>query len=166
MSTSGLLTGHRWSVETDAISVLLRTELSACETYRTAIREMEKDSDCPALSLRCLYRSHRRFADELRGLARRQGGLPAESAGTSGLWSGVHERIAELPGHANFRAILRALRQGERYSLELARSSLLDPEGPLAAFAKGKLVEGITANIALLEALERSAEDDPEDPAA
>ncbi|MBK9966158.1 MAG: DUF2383 domain-containing protein [Holophagales bacterium] len=156
MSTSSLLTRNHLAVEIDALCSILRTEHSACETYRTAVHAVERDGGCPALSLRCLYRSHRHFADELRDLVRGLGGRPTETVGAWGVWSSVHERVAEMQGRTAFPAMLRTLRHGEQYSLEVGREALHDLEGPAAVWARGRFVQGIVSNLDLLEALERS----------
>jgi hypothetical protein len=153
------------STEIDALCSLLRTELSACEAYRAAVHAVEQGSECPALSLRHLYRSHRHFADELLNLIRGLGAPPAGAVGEWGVWSGVLERIAALNGREAAVATLRALRHGEVYSLEVARGALQDLEGPPAEWVKGRLVEGIVANFGLLEALETSADDGSGHPA-
>lgn len=158
MRTNDVLVGNLRTVEAGALGSLLRTELSACETYRTAVRAIELGEDCPALSLRCLYRTHRRFADELRSLIRGLGGLPAEPLASWGVWAGVHERVASMRGRADGPAMLRALRHGERYSLELARGALHDLEGPAASWVKERLVDGLAGNLGLLDALERPAD--------
>jgi hypothetical protein len=156
-STEIVLEENRRAVEATALSSLLRTELSACETYRTAIHDVERGGEGPALALRCLYGNHRRLADEARGLIRNLGGPPTESAGAWGVWSAVHERIAEMKGRASDATLLRALRHGERYSLELARDALHDLEGSEATWARRRLIGKLVANLDLLEALEESA---------
>ena len=153
------------STEIDALCSLLRTELSACEAYRAAVHAVEQGSECPALSLRHLYRSHRHFADDLLNLIRSLGAPPAGAVGEWGVWSGVLERIAALKGREAVVATLRALRHGEVYSLEVARGALPDLDGPPAEWVKGRLVGGIVANFGLLEALETSAGDEPRQPA-
>jgi hypothetical protein len=160
MNTNELLTTHPPNVEVDAIRSLLGTELSACETYRTAVRSIEKEADRPALALRCLYRSHRRFAVELRGLVLRLGARTGSPPGTWGVWAGVHERIAAMRPRVDLVAALGALRHGERYSLELAEGALPDLEGPLAAWVKGRFLAGIDANLKLLAALQASVADE------
>lgn len=159
------LTGH-WAAEVDALCTLLRTELSACEAYRTAIHVVERDVGNPALSLRCLYRSHRQFADELRGMVRELGGHPSETMGAWGVWSGVHEKVAETAGQDDVPTTLRLLRHGERYSREVASGALHDLEGPPATWARERFVRGLDANLCLIEALERSAAEPAEEPPA
>jgi hypothetical protein len=156
MNTNELLTTHPPNVEVDALRSLLGAELSACETYRTAVRSIEKEAGRPALALRCLYRSHRRFAVELRGLVLRLGAPTGSSVGAWGVWAGVHERIAAMRPRVDLLAALRALRHGEHYSLELARGAMTELEGPLAAWLKGRFLAGIDANLRLLEALQAS----------
>jgi hypothetical protein len=144
------------SVATRALSTLLRAELSACEAYRTAVHAIERGADCPALSLRCLYRSHRRAADELHSEIRRLQGRPIETAGATGVWSEVHERIASARGPADFPETLRALLRGERFSLELACRAVHGLGDSGSDGVRRRLVEGILANIGLIEALEKS----------
>jgi len=160
MSSSDLSVRDHRGVDVDALGTLLRTELSACEAYRAAIRAVERDGGCPALSLRCLYRSHRRFADELRALIRSVAGRPAEPSGAWCVWYGVHERVAAADGRAQAPAALHALRHGERYSLEVAGGALDDLDGPAASWVRQRLVRGLVANLRLLAALERSAAED------
>lgn len=166
MNTSSLLTGKHLAVEIEALCTLLRTEHSACETYRTAVHAAERDADRPAPSLRCLYRSHRRFADELRDLVRGLGGRPVETVGAWGVWSSVHERVAAMQGRPAFPAMLRALRQGEQHSLEVGRGALHDLEGPAASWGRERFVRGVVSNLDLLEALDRSLSEEVERPFA
>lgn len=159
MSSKNVLSTGHWAAEVEALCTLLRTELSACEAYRAAIHVTERDQGNPALSLRCLYRSHRKFADELRGMVRELGGHPTETVGEWGVWSAVHEHVATRPAGDGAATTLRFLRHGERYSCELALGALHDLEGPPSTWVKERLVKGVEANLCLIEALERSVED-------
>lgn len=152
MSTPRLLT--RETVEPDALSTILRSELSACEAYRAAIHAIERGADAPALALRALYRYHRRLADDLRLEIRRRRGLPAEAQDPSEVWEAIGEGIAAMRGGpADFSRAVAALLRGERVSLEQARRAARDlarsGERPL----RDRLAEGAAANIGLLEAL-------------
>lgn len=150
------------SVEVDALCSLHRTVLSSRDTYRTAAAAIRTGPESHRLSLRHLYQGHRRFAGELRSLIRAAGGLPAAAEWERGVWSGVRARIAAArKGSSVVRATLRALRQGELYSLALAGGALPDLRGTAADWVKGRLMTGIETNLGLLEALEVSAGEAP-----
>ena len=166
MNANEALNDERWSVEADTLCSLLGNELSACETYRTAIHSIERGEENPALSLRCLYRSHRRFADEHRALVRGIGGCPVEPIDAWGVWTGVRERVASMSGRTSGPAALRVLRHGERTSLELARGALDELEGPPAGWVRDRLIRGVEANLDLLDAMESFVGDRPASPPA
>lgn len=159
MNANEALNDDRWSVEADTLRTLLGTELSACEAYRAAIHSIERGEESPALSLRCLYRSHRRFADELRGLVRGFGGCCSEPMDAWGVWAGVRERVTSMNGRIDGPAALRVLRHGEHASLGLARGALDELEGPPAGWVRDRLIRGVEANLGLLDALESYAGD-------
>ena len=138
-------------VEVDALSRVLRSELAACETYRTAVHGIERDADAPALSLRCLYQSHRQHADRLRLTVRRLGGRPAAPPGASGAWPRVEDSIADAADRVE---LLRSLREGERHSVEVAREALHELEGPVAALVREEILPALAANLDLLAALD------------
>lgn len=154
MSTNRVLQEGRWAQEVETLGSLLRSELSACEAYRTAVHRLERDGERPALSLRYLYRSHRRHADGLREMIRRLGGHPPDSLGTWGVWASVHERVAGLADDAE---TLRALREGERHSVELARGALHDLDGPAASFVAEEVLPELVADLDLLALLDEGA---------
>lgn len=148
------------SAEVDALCSNLRAELSSRETYRTAAAAIRRGPESHSLSLRHLYHGHGRLAFELRKLIREVGGLPAGAGRVRGVWSGVRARVAAArKGREGVRAMLRALRQGELYSLALAAGALGDLRGTSAAWVRGRLMEGIVNNLGLLAALEVSAGD-------
>ncbi len=140
---------HR-AVEASALSNLLRSELAACETYRTAVHRVEHGSESPALSLRCLYRSHRKHADELSETVRQLGGRPSEFSGDPGAWPSVHERIAAIEDGPQ---TLGPLGEGERSSVERALSALRYLDGPEAEVVRKRVLPGLVANLNLIAAL-------------
>ena len=73
------------------LNSLLRGELSAIETYQTAILKTRKEHASEATQLRGISQIHRRHADALRAAIRNQGGEPEE---TSGLW-GTYAKTIE-----------------------------------------------------------------------
>jgi hypothetical protein len=166
MSTNRSTATRHQGAEVDALCTLLQAELSASEAYRTAIHAIERGDGNPALSIRCLYRTHRRFADDLRTMVRERGGYPMGPLTAWCVWEDVHERIAAMNGRADGQATLRVLRHGERYSLALAHECFDDLEGPSASWVREKLVNGIEVNLGLLDALERSGNDEAPDPPA
>lgn len=160
MSTNEVRSYGGPAPEVEALCRLLQTELSACAVYRTAVYAIERGEDYPALSLRCLYRSHRRLSDELRALVLRLGGSPWETLDASGAWAAVHERVAELAGRADGPTMVRALRLGERHTLEAARDTVRRLDGPSAEWVEERFVKAVEGNLGLLEALDRSARDE------
>ena len=166
MSTNRSYSTRHQGAEVDALCTILQAELSACEAYRTAIYSIERGEGSAALSIRCLYRTHRRFADELRTMVRERGGYPAGPLTAWCVWEDVLERVAAMNGRADGPEAVRVLRHGERYSLGLAHECFDDLEAPSAGWVREKLVKGIEVNLGLLDALERSGDDEGPDPPA
>lgn len=140
-------------LEAGALLALLRSELSACAAYRVVVHAVERGGEFPAVSLRCLLRSHRRFAAELRDVLQRRSVDPSGIEGVADEWTGVHDGIAGLPGRTDGPSIFRALRAGERAALAKARAAIEVVDEPSAAFVQHRFVPGLEEHLELLETL-------------
>jgi hypothetical protein len=141
------------SVEAGTLRALLRSELSACAAYRAVVPAVERGGEFPALSLRGLLKSHRRFAGELREVLRRQSVDPSGIDGVADEWVHAHDGIAGLPERADGPSIFRSLRAGERAALAKARAALEVLDEPSAAFLRHRFVPGLEEHLELLDTL-------------
>ncbi len=103
----------------EVLNSLLRTELSAIDTYGIALHDRSTFSAKTELS-QC-QRSHELRADKLRGKIVDLGGSPAERPGITGAWSKVIERGAAA---ISDDMAIRALEQDEDHVLRDYRSCL------------------------------------------
>lgn len=140
-------------VEAETLRALLRSELSACAAYRAAVHAVERDGEFPALSLRCLLRSHRRFTGELREVLRRRSVDPSGIEGAADEWAEARDGIACLPGRADGPSIFRSLQAGERAALAKARAALEMLYESSAAFVRYRYVPGLEEHLELLDTL-------------
>lgn len=141
------------SVEAETLRALLRSELSACASYRVVVHAVERGGEFRALSLRRLSRSHRRFAGELREVIRRRSVDLSGIDGVADACGQAHGGAAGLPGRADGPSIFRALRAGERAALAKARAAIEVLDAPSAAFVRYRFVPGLEEHLELLETL-------------
>lgn len=135
----------------DSLNSLLRSELSACETYRAAIKKIERHEDHDAIALRVMLANHMRHADSLnREIRNLGGGDPTDSAGAWGVYAKTVENVATLFGDS---AATKALKEGEEHSLHLATQALVDLDGPARTLITETILPNTARHLDLIEAL-------------
>lgn len=105
----------------DACNRLLRGELSAVETYRQTIGELENDPD--ATSLRQIQAEHEYAAELLRNSVLDMGGEPSAGSGAWGAFANTAQGVAKVFGESS---ALQGLLQGEEHGLEDYEDALED----------------------------------------
>ena len=128
---------HAETTDLEALNVLLRGELSAAETYASAI---EKFADQPlVLELKRIHNEHLESAGLLRDRIRAHEGEPAVS---SGVWGGFAAAITNTAKIFGVKALLVVLRQGEEHGIseyqKILNKALLSPE--CVSLIEGQLV--------------------------
>ena len=101
----------------DELNKVLKSELSAIETYQQALEK--KDTDPKHLSafdeLSAILDDHQRAASRIEAAIRQKGGEPVHSSGAWGAWSKIVMGTAQLFGD---KAALKALKEGEESGLK------------------------------------------------
>ncbi len=134
----------------DSLNALLRSSLSACETYQKAIRKIEKDKDRQAVALRVTLKDHADHAERLRHEILGLGGTPEASSGAWGAWAKAVEGAASFFGETT---MLKALREGEQHALSLTLSALIELEGSALTLVRDTIQPSIVQHLELLEAI-------------
>jgi uncharacterized protein (TIGR02284 family) len=113
----------------DELNKLLRSELSAVETYQQALeREQQKFGQETELQrLNVILSEHQQAASQLRTQIQQLGGTPVQDSGAWGTWSKIVMGTATLLGD---KAALRALKEGEESGLKEYQEALQDPDMP------------------------------------
>lgn len=112
----------------DVLDKLLKSELSAVETYQQAISKIrEHDVSGRSGQIESIYQEHRQAADTLRNRITQLGGKPSEGSGLWGSWSKLVMGGAKLLGD---EATLRALREGEESGVDDYREALEEEDVP------------------------------------
>jgi bacterioferritin (cytochrome b1) len=113
----------------DDLNDLLRSELSAVETYRQALDKNRNQygEDARFLLLSQMMRDHEQAASQLRELVQRMGGVAANDSGAWGTWSKTVMGAAKLLGD---KSALKALKEGEESGIKEYRSALRDRTPP------------------------------------
>ena len=113
---------------TETLNKLLKSELSATETYQQALDKFQEDSALgEATDLRPLYEDHQQAATSLREMIQQTGGTPAEDSGAWGTWSNLVMGGAKLMGKD---AALKALMEGEKSGQEDYEEALQESDLP------------------------------------
>lgn len=109
----------------DAMNNLLKSELSAIETYQQALEKEEADAEHVAAvnELRAILDDHQRAAARIEAAIRQKGGEPVQGSGAWGGWSKVVMGTAQLFGD---KAALKALKEGEESGLKEYEEALGD----------------------------------------
>ena len=120
--------GTRKNVVED-LNGLLRSELSAIETYRQALEKSRKEygEDARFQQLTQMMRDHEQAATQLRQLVQSMGGTAANDSGAWGTWSNTVMAAARLFGD---KSALKALKEGEESGIKEYRSTLRDRAPP------------------------------------
>jgi rubrerythrin len=113
----------------DDLNDLLRSELSAVETYRQALDKNRNQygEDARFLQLSQMMRDHEQAASQLRELVQRMGGVAANDSGAWGTWSKTVMGAAKLLGD---KSALKALKEGEESGIKEYRSALRERTPP------------------------------------
>jgi uncharacterized protein (TIGR02284 family) len=114
----------------DEMNKLLRSELSAVETYKQALeREQQKFGQETELQrLNAILSEHQQAASQLRTQIQQLGGTPVQDSGAWGTWSKIVMGAATLLGN---KAALKALKEGEESGFKDYQEVLQDPDTPL-----------------------------------
>jgi hypothetical protein len=99
----------------EILNSLLQSELAVADAYRTAFASGARFVLDDITELHRFELDHRRTAAELREEILRLRGLPAETAGAWGAFTGVYQTAASLFGA---RTALEALHESEEHELE------------------------------------------------
>jgi uncharacterized protein (TIGR02284 family) len=113
----------------DEMNKLLRSELSAVETYKQALeKEQQKFGQETELQrLNAILSEHQQAASQLRTQIQQLGGTPVQDSGAWGTWSKIVMGAATLLGD---KAALKALKEGEESGLKEYQEVLQDPDTP------------------------------------
>ncbi|MCA1600105.1 MAG: PA2169 family four-helix-bundle protein [Acidobacteria bacterium] len=113
----------------DEMNRLLRSELSAVETYQQALdKEREKfGHDAEFQQLNAILAEHQQAASQLTTQIQQLGGTPVQDSGAWGMWSKIVMATAKLMGD---KAALKALKEGEESGLKEYQEALHDTTTP------------------------------------
>ncbi len=113
----------------DEMNKLLRSELSAVETYQQALeKERQKfGHEAEFQRLNAILSEHQQAASQLRAQIQQLGGTPVQDSGAWGTWSKIVMGTAKLLGD---KAALKALKEGEESGLKEYQEALQDPDTP------------------------------------
>ncbi len=113
----------------DEMNELLRSELSAVETYLQALeKERQKfGHETEFQQLNTILSEHQQAASQLRTEIQQLGGTPVQDSGAWGTWSKMVMGTAKLMGD---KAALKALKEGEESGLKEYQEGLQDPDTP------------------------------------
>jgi hypothetical protein len=130
----------------ETLTSLLRSELSAVETYRGALARL--DGQAAGARLRQICVDHSRSVQVLRGLLLRHGDAAPASAGP-------RERGPTEGDDGELASTVRALREDEARQVEAYRRALTDHElGPqIRALIRSDLLRRSETHVPVLEAM-------------
>lgn len=113
----------------DEMNKLLRSELSAVETYQQALeKERQKfGHEAEFQRLNAILSEHQQAASQLRAQIQQLGGTPVQDSGAWGTWSKIVMGTAKLLGD---KAALKALKEGEESGLKEYQEAVQDPDTP------------------------------------
>jgi len=109
----------------DEMNKLLKSELSAIETYQQALEKKDTDPEhVPVIDeLSAILDDHQRAASRIEAAIRQKGGEPVHSSGAWGTWSSIVMGTAQLFGD---KAALKVLKEGEQSGLKEYEDVLVD----------------------------------------
>lgn len=113
----------------DRMNTLLRSELSAVETYQQALGKAEDrfGHETEFQQLEAVLNDHQQAATRLETGIRELGGTPAHDSGAWGTWTKVVMGTAKLFGE---KSALKALKEGEESGLKEYQEALQDTALP------------------------------------
>ena len=134
------------------LNALLRGEISAAETYRSALEKVSaSDHADHATQLRMIQQEHGRACQTIRDRIRELGGEAAESSGAWGTWASVVQGTMSLFGGE--QGAIKALKEGEEHGLREFNTALpmLDPT--TAQLVQNQMIPAQTRHISTLDEL-------------
>src|SRR5262245_51282031 len=138
---------------TETLNGLLRSELSAIETYQEALPALADQT--AAAELRGIHADHRENAFTLRKYINEFGGKPVDN---SGAWGAFAKTVAGMAGLFGGSIALQALKEGEKRSLQSYERALTGDHLPneCVMLIRETLVPQTRAHIAALDRVTRS----------
>ena len=140
----------------DDLNGLLRSELSAIETYRQALEKNRNEygEDARFQQLSQMMRDHEQAATQLREMVQRMGGVAANDSGAWGTWSKTVMGAAKLFGD---KSALKALKEGEESGIKDYRSASRDRAPPEIQQVFGSIVSREEEHVRQLDRLIEAA---------
>jgi len=139
------------------LNSLLRVEISAAETFRSAMDKLA-DSKPPTQQnvglLRDVRNEHTRCANALRERIYELGGDPVESSGPWGVWARFTIGAAKLLGDIS---TLKSLKEAEEHGLKEYQYSLSELDSLSCDLIESRLIPNRQKHIKLIEQLMQSA---------
>jgi hypothetical protein len=121
----------------DGLNSLLRGEISAVETYKSALERIKDARLRPTLEEN--RRLHQVRCDLLRSRIQRLGGTPAESSGAWGSFARLIEGSAKLLG---VKTAITALEEGEDHGIRDYRDAVRHLDVESRQFVESQLLTG------------------------
>ena len=129
------------------LNSLLRSEISATETYSQAIPKVATDVEV----LREIAREHGQAVSDLRAAIQRVGGVPDE---TSGTWPALPSKVYDGPAHVfGAAATLQVLKDVEERSLGDYQEALRRLNSSADGWISGSVITTQSKHISRLEDL-------------
>ncbi len=135
------------------LNSLLRGEISAVETYKMAIDDVDQSDQATTgrLSLmREIQSEHGQAAQLIRERIRALGGEASDSSGAWGAWAQTVQGTANLFGD---NSALKSLKEGEEHGLKDYQEAIDDVDSVSRQLIEGQLIPNQERHIALLNQL-------------
>ena len=133
----------------DTANKLLRGEISAIETYETALGKVGDEPEL-AGTVQTMKDEHTKAAELLRGRVRALGGEPETGSGAWGAFANTVAGTASLLGDT---AALKALKEGEEHGLKDYEAQLENFDPETRQHVEQTLIPKSKQHIAKLDAL-------------
>jgi len=126
----------------------LRGELSALETYRIALKNL----DDPILfkSLSQIESDHQRHVRVLQERIRALGGIPSTD---SGVWGGWSRFVTTASGWFGDKAAIKSLKEGEEHGLKDYRDHLNEIDAETRRLVQNELIPEQEAHIKFIDSM-------------
>lgn len=135
------------------LNSLLRGEISAAETYRSALDKVSDSDDVGASDvglLREIQDEHAQAADELRNRIRELGGEASDSSGAWGVWAKTVQGTMNIFGDTS---ALKSLKEGEEHGLKDYQEAKDDVDPTSAQIIEDQLIPSQQRHVSLLDQL-------------
>lgn len=133
-----------------ALNSLLRTEISATETYSQVIPRLSGGLAMDVGILRTIAQTHSQAVQRLRAEIQQAGGTPDE---TSGSWPAITKTLAGPAKVFGDAAALNALKESEARGLEDYREALRQLYGPTCLLISEDLIPARVKHVEQLESM-------------